>query len=73
MHAVALRNTLIKHHPWLPKAVFKAYSKAKNLMYDHLKKMPGLTISLPWAAQEIEETRALMGISSLMVSNRIAR
>ena len=61
MHAVAIRNSLIEKHPWLPKAVFDAYSKAKNLMYDHLKKMGWATISLPWVAQEIEETRALMG------------
>ena len=61
MHAVAIRNSLIEQQPWLPKAVFDAYSKAKNMMYDHLKKMGWAAISLPWAAQEIEETRALMG------------
>jgi 4,5-dihydroxyphthalate decarboxylase len=61
MHAVIIRNNLIEQHPWLPKAVFDAYSKAKKLMYDHLKKMGWATISLPWAAQEIEETCALMG------------
>ena len=61
MHAVAIRNALVEQHPWMPKAVFDAYSKAKNLMYDHLNKMGWAAISLPWAAQEIEETRALMG------------
>ena len=61
MHAVAIRKSLIEQHPWLPKAVFDAYSQAKKLMYDHLKKMGWATISLPWVAQEIEETRALMG------------
>jgi 4,5-dihydroxyphthalate decarboxylase len=61
MHAVAIRNSLIEQHPWLPKAVFDAYSKSKQLMYDHLKKMGWATIILPWIAQEIEETRALMG------------
>jgi len=61
MHAVAIRNSLVEQHPWLPKAVFDAYSQAKKLMYDHLKKMGWATISLPWVAQEIEETRALMG------------
>ena len=61
MHAVAIRNSLVNQHPWLPKAVFDAYSKAKKLMYDHLNKMGWATISLPWVAQEIEETRALMG------------
>ena len=61
MHAVAIRNSLIDQNPWLPKAVFDAYSKAKDLMYDHLQKMGWAAISLPWVAQEIEETRALMG------------
>jgi 4,5-dihydroxyphthalate decarboxylase len=61
MHAVAIRNDIVEQNPWLPEAVFKAYSQAKNLMYDHLKKMAWATISLPWVAQEIEETRALMG------------
>ncbi|MGD8721474.1 MAG: twin-arginine translocation signal domain-containing protein [Desulfobacterales bacterium] len=61
MHAVAIRNTLVEQHPWLPESVFKAYSQAKQIMYDRLKKMGWATLSLPWAAQEIEETRALMG------------
>ena len=61
MHAVAIRNTLVEQHPWLPRAVFNAYSQAKQIMYDQLKKMGWATISLPWVPQEIEETRALMG------------
>ena len=61
MHAVVIRNTLVEQNPWLPKAVFKDYSQAKLIMYDQWKKMGGATISLPWAAQEIAETRALMG------------
>ena len=61
MHAVAIRNTLVEQNPWLPKAVFSAYSQAKQFMYDQLKKMGWATISLPWAAKEIEETHALMG------------
>ena len=61
MHAVVIRNTLVDQHPWLAKAVFDAYSKAKIMMYGHLRKVGWATISLPWVAQEIEETRALMG------------
>ena len=61
MHAVVIRNTLVEQNPWLPKAVFNAYSQAKQIMYDQLKKMGWATISLPWAAKEIEETNALMG------------
>ena len=61
MHAVAIRNSLVEQNPWLPKAVCNSYSQAKQLMYDHLQKMAWVTISLPWIAQEIEETRTLMG------------
>jgi 4,5-dihydroxyphthalate decarboxylase len=61
MHAVAIRNDVVKANPWLPEAVFKAYSEAKTSTYDHLRKMGWATISLPWIGQEIEETRKLMG------------
>jgi 4,5-dihydroxyphthalate decarboxylase len=61
MHAVAIRNSTVKANPWLPEAVFNAYSEAKQLMYDHLRKMGWAMISLPWIGQEIEETRELMG------------
>ncbi|WP_136481742.1 ABC transporter substrate-binding protein [Cognatitamlana onchidii] len=61
MHAVAIKTALIKKHPWLPKAVFEAYSKAKTQHYIKLKKVGWAYSSLPWFAQEFEETRKLMG------------
>lgn len=61
MHVVAIRNSLVDKHPWLPEAVFDAYSQAKQMMYTDLRKMGWATLSLPWAAKELEETRALMG------------
>lgn len=61
MHAVAIRKSLVEKNPWLPEAVFNAYSQAKQLMYDDLKKTGWITISLPWVGKELEETRALMG------------
>ena len=61
MHAVAMRNELIEKNPWLPQAVFNAYSQAKQLMYEDLNYTGWLTSSLPWIGKELEETRALMG------------
>ena len=61
MHAVAMRNELIEKNPWLPQAVFNAYSQAKQLMYEDLNNTGWLTNSLPWIGNELEETRALMG------------
>jgi 4,5-dihydroxyphthalate decarboxylase len=61
MHAVAIKTELIKKHPWLPKAVFEAYSKAKAQHYAELNKIGWAYSSLPWFAQEYEETKKLMG------------
>jgi 4,5-dihydroxyphthalate decarboxylase len=61
MHAVAIKTELIEKHPWLPKAVFEAYSKAKTKHYAELTKIGWAYSSLPWFAQEFEETKKMMG------------
>jgi 4,5-dihydroxyphthalate decarboxylase len=61
MHAVAIKKSTIKENPWLPKAVFNAYSQAKQMSYDYMAKLAWAYDSLPWYGQEFEETRALMG------------
>lgn len=61
MHAVAIKTELIEKYPWLPKAVFEAYSKAKSQHYMELKKIGWAYSSLPWFAQEFEETKNIMG------------
>jgi 4,5-dihydroxyphthalate decarboxylase len=61
MHAVAVRDDVIEANPWLPEAVFKAYSKAKRMNQEMLQKLGWAMVSLPWAGQELEETRELMG------------
>ena len=61
MHAVAIRKDALEQNPWLAEAVFNAYSRAKQSTYDYLAKSAWYNSSLPWAAQEFEETRALMG------------
>ena len=61
MHAVAMRKDVIEANPWLPKAVFNAYSQAKQLAYDYMKNAAWFKDSLPWFGQEFEETRRLMG------------
>jgi 4,5-dihydroxyphthalate decarboxylase len=61
MHAVAVRRDVIQTHPWLPKALFDSFSRAKQLTYDYMKTSAWYKTSLPWVAQEAEETRKLMG------------
>jgi 4,5-dihydroxyphthalate decarboxylase len=60
MHAVAMNNEVIDKNPWLPEAVFNAYSQAKQMHYKEMQ-MKWAFGTLPWFAQELEETRELMG------------
>ena len=39
MHCVAIRRTTAEKHPWLPKAVFEAYYKAKQIDYEHMRNL----------------------------------
>jgi len=61
MHTVVLKEELARAHPWLPRALFDAFSEAKRLAYRRLADTAALPYVLPWLVAEVEETRALMG------------
>lgn len=61
MHAVAIRRSLLEREPWLAKAVFDAYVEAKMINYQYMAKLGWVMNALPWFAQELEQTKALMG------------
>lgn len=61
MHAVAIRKDVATQNPWLPKAVFEAYSRAKQQVYDYMRKHAWYKMTLPWISQELEETREVLG------------
>ena len=60
MHSVAIRRDLIEQHPWLPKAVFDAYSLSKSMTYAAMRQKVFFQ-TLPWYAQEMDATQDLMG------------
>jgi 4,5-dihydroxyphthalate decarboxylase len=60
MHAVAIRNDVVDAHPWLPEAVFSAYSRAKEMQYEAMQSK-WIFGTLPWFGQEFDETREVMG------------
>ena len=45
----------------MAEAVFKAYSRAKQLAYEDMTRIGWADDMLPWYGQELEETRALLG------------
>lgn len=61
MHVVAIRTNVLKENPWLAKAVFQMYSKAKQKAYSNLESTTVSRITLPWVTQEYADTRDIMG------------
>lgn len=61
MHAVAIKKSLAEQNPEIVPLVFKAYSQSKQKTYDYLAYQASIMDILPWASQEFEATKALMG------------
>jgi 4,5-dihydroxyphthalate decarboxylase len=61
MHAVAMRNDVVRANPWLVQAVFEAYSDSKQQVYDFQRKHAWYKTTMPWISQELEQTREIMG------------
>ena len=61
MHLVGVRRTLVEQHPWLPGAVFKAFSQAKDKAIDMLADPSASKATLPFLEERVAQARALMG------------
>jgi len=61
MHVIAIRTDVLTENPWLAKAVFKMYSEAKDVAYKNLQSTTVNRVTLPWASEEFQKTRELMG------------
>ena len=61
MHLVGVRRTLAEQHPWLPGAVYKAFSQAKDKAIDMLADPSASKATLPFLEERVAQARALMG------------
>lgn len=61
MHVVGIRRSLIERHPWLAVNAYTAFLEAKRLCYREQEQIGHLFTTLPWAVDEFERTRKLMG------------
>ncbi|MEA3023221.1 MAG: 4,5-dihydroxyphthalate decarboxylase [Alphaproteobacteria bacterium] len=61
MHAVGIRDSLLAQHPWLARAVFDAFLKAKNIAIADLQKLAAFSVTLPWVEAEYRATQAVLG------------
>ena len=61
MHAVGIRNTLVEAHPWMARAAFDAFLKAKETALADLQKLAAFSVTLPWVEAEYRATQAVLG------------
>lgn len=61
MHVVGVRKTLAEQHPWLPGAVFKAFSQAKAAALEALSDTSATKVTLPFVEEQLKAARETLG------------
>jgi 4,5-dihydroxyphthalate decarboxylase len=61
MHVTGIRRALVDQHHWLPAAVFKAFSQAKAMCVEALEDTAATKVTLPFAEDQVQLARELMG------------
>ncbi|WP_232830563.1 ABC transporter substrate-binding protein [Oceanicella sp. SM1341] len=61
MHVLGLRRSLAEAHPWLPAALFKAFSRAKALAQEALSDTSATKVTMPFVEDTLNRAQALMG------------
>lgn len=61
MHLIGVRKELVEDHPWLPVAIFKAFSMAKDRALELLVDTSATKVTLPFVDELLRSARQLMG------------
>jgi 4,5-dihydroxyphthalate decarboxylase len=61
MHVLGIRRSIVEQHPWLPAALLKAFTKAKDQALDALSFTAALQVSLPFSVEAARQAQALIG------------
>ncbi|MBS0536663.1 MAG: ABC transporter substrate-binding protein [Proteobacteria bacterium] len=61
MHILGLRRSIAEQHPWLPAALFKAFSESKDVSLELLTDPSASKVTLPFMEERVAEARATMG------------
>jgi 4,5-dihydroxyphthalate decarboxylase len=61
MHLIGVRKELVEDHPWLPIAIFKAFSMAKERALELLVDTSATKVTLPFVDELLRSARELMG------------
>jgi 4,5-dihydroxyphthalate decarboxylase len=61
MHVTGIRRALVEKHPWLPAAVFKAFSQSKERCLEALEDTAATKVTLPFVEDQLRLAREFMG------------
>ena len=61
MHVLAIRKDIAEGEPWIANSVLKSFTLAKDICLQEMSDVTALSVSMPWIAAELLDTRALMG------------
>jgi len=61
MHVVGIRKRLAEQHPWLPGAVYKAFTHAKAAALEALSDTSATKVTLPFVEEQLKAARETMG------------
>ncbi|MCP3024527.1 ABC transporter substrate-binding protein [Cupriavidus basilensis] len=61
MHVVGVRKTLAQAHPWLPGAVFKAFSQSKAHALAQLSDTSATKVTMPFVEEMLKAARETLG------------
>jgi 4,5-dihydroxyphthalate decarboxylase len=61
MHVLGVRRELAEQHPWLPMALYKAFTAAKDIALARLTDTSATKVTLPFVEEQLRAARELMG------------
>lgn len=61
MHVVGVRRTLVEAHPWLPGALFKAFTAAKDMAKEALADTSATKVTMPFVEDTLRRVQAMGG------------
>lgn len=61
MHVLAVRRSLAETHPWLPGALLKAFTQAKQMAQEALRDTSATKVTMPFVEDSLNRAHALMG------------
>ena len=61
MHTIALREDVVRDHPWVPASLYQAFCESRDIALEGLWDTDALRLGLPWLIDHVEEAWRVFG------------